>query len=654
MKTYRSAPWVGGLLAMSAALAPLWTGAQTLKSDSVAPATTSLDRVEIARDGDHTQVRIEGTGHLAYHASRLTDPYRLVLDFDNARLATGHYAVPSGYAPVHDVRMGQFSAQQVRVVIDLSSGASYSVENTAAKQGAGDELVVTFADSAAPSQWASARASKPQITAGQKRPDTAQTIATFSLPVSLGSTSAALAEPRPAGANNDAASSAAPAPVPSARAAAAVADPAPQVVQQASASAPKYTGEPISVNLKDVDLKDFFRLIHEISGLNVVLDPSVHGQVTLVLDEVPWDQALDIVLKNNGMAKELDGNVLRIASQDSIRKDAEDRLALAKAQSEAVDTVTVTRVLSYQKPGDVVALLRRFLSPRGDIQPQDRANMLVIRDVPSVIPQLDTLIRQLDRKTPQVEIEARVVQASRTFARDIGTQFGFAVGNNSYVVGGNLNSTNAISPLVHPTTPPLVATGGSNQIPLVSNFAANAATTGLTFGYQSSNFALDFLISAAESKGVGKLLSSPQLVTQNNAQATVKQGTEIPIQTTINNTISTQYVDAVLELQVTPQITADGTVFMDVLVQNTQIDQGIPLVQGIPALDTESTQTKVLINDGGTVVIGGVMITQQQTNEFQTPLIGSIPVIGHLFKRNEVSVSSQELLFFLTPRILPG
>src|SRR5262249_3056738 len=219
--------------------------------------------------------------------------------------------------------------------------------------------------------------------------------------------------------------------------------------------------------------------------------------------------------------------------------------------------------------------------------------------IPAVMPQVDSLIRQLDRKTPQVEIQARVVTASRSFARDIGTQFGFSVGNNKYVVGGNLvGGTANQSPLIHPTTPPFVASSGASQMPLVSNFPANGATSGLTFGLDAKNFALDYLISAMETKGVGKLLSSPQLVTQNNAQAVVKQGTQIPIQTTVNNTISTQYIDAVLRLQVTPQITADGTVLMEVVVENTSIDSGIPAINGIPALATESAQTKVLIGDG--------------------------------------------------------
>jgi type IV pilus assembly protein PilQ len=165
---------------------------------------------------------------------------------------------------------------------------------------------------------------------------------------------------------------------------------------------------------------------------------------------------------------------------------------------------------------------------------------------------------------------------------------------------------------------------------------------------------LDFFISAAETKGVGKLLSKPRIVTQNNEKATIKQGQKIPIQTTINNTISVQYIDAVLKLEVTPQITAEGTVFMDVLVENTQIDQGIPRIQGIPALDTQSEETKVLVGDGSTVVVGGIIVSNQNITTNEVPLLGSLPIIGHLFKRNNVSISSNELLFFLTPRIIPG
>jgi type IV pilus assembly protein PilQ len=308
-------------------------------------------------------------------------------------------------------------------------------------------------------------------------------------------------------------------------------------------------------------------------------------------------------------------------------------------------------------------VLKKFLSSRGDILSDDRSNQLIIRDIPSVIPTIDNLIRQLDRKSQQVEIEARVVQASRSFAQDIGTQLGFAgqtTGGRSLFGGTPQVGASGQNP---PSTlnPPLISTGTqptgngiTNGLPLNSNFPAGAPTSGVGYSFRSANFALDFFITAAESKGVGKLLSKPKVITQNNEKATVKQGTKIPIQTTINNTISVQFIDAVLKLEVTPQITAEGTIFMDVLVENTQIDTGIPRVQGIPALDTESAETKVTVADGGTVVVGGIIISSQRVDIQQVPLVGSLPLIGHLFKRTSVTTQSQELLFFLTPRIIPG
>src|SRR6266851_2378726 len=424
----------------------------------------------------------------------------------------------------------------------------------------------------------------------------------------------------------------------------------------ASSATGRYTGEPISVNLKDVDLKDFFRLIHEISGLNVVLDPAVKGSLTIVLDEVPWDQALDIVLQNNGLDKQLSGNVLRVATRDTLKKEAETERDLEKAQAEAVAPVTVTRVLSYGKADKMKDVLKKFLSQRGDILADDRSNQLIIRDIPSVIPVIDNLIRQLDRKSQQVEIEARVVSATRSFAQDIGVQLGFAgsaTGARNFAAGTTQVGTSTFGGTTPPS--PVTVTGSTPPaMPLNVNLAAQAPTSGLLLAHRSPNFAVDFFITAAEAKGVGKLLSKPRVITQNNEKATVKQGTKIPIQTTINNTISVQFIDAVLKLEVTPQITAEGTVFMDVLVENTQIDAGIPRVQGIPALDTQSAETKVLVADGGTVVIGGIIISSQNVTTNEVPILGSLPLIGHLFRRSNVVISSSELLFFLTPRVIPG
>jgi type IV pilus assembly protein PilQ len=305
--------------------------------------------------------------------------------------------------------------------------------------------------------------------------------------------------------------------------------------------------------------------------------------------------------------------------------------------------------------------LKRFLSPRGEILADERSNQLIIREIPPIIPTLDNLIRQLDRKSQQVEIEARVVSASRSFAQDIGTQLAFAGSTTSgrSIFGGNpAVGTSPVTTGSGLPQPPLIGgtgtTGTSSGMPFGVNLGASAPTSGVGFFHRSPNFAIDFFISAAEAKGVGKLLSKPKVITQNNEKAVVKQGTKIPIQTTINNTISVQFIDAVLKLEVTPQITAEGTVFMDVLVENTQIDAGIPRVQGIPALNTQSAETKVLVGDGGTVVIGGIIISSQRVDVTQVPLVGSIPLIGHLFRRQNINNTSQELLFFLTPRIIPG
>ncbi|MGO9640074.1 MAG: type IV pilus secretin PilQ [Candidatus Acidiferrales bacterium] len=617
------------LLVLSAAIATLWAGAGT---SPAATATAAIAAVEVGHAGQQTTVRVEGNGPLTYRVLRLSDPPRLVVDFSNARLVMRESSIESSYVPVRGVRLGHPEANTVRVVIDLERFVPYNVQND------GTSFIVSF-DATVPAGVTAAIPRKPAAHA-------APAVPTMHLPAWLVGMDSGLAAP------NDA-----PPPPQATGAATSPAVPAPQGTAAAPAAGPapvagkRYTGDPISVDLKDVDLKDFFRLIHEISGLNVVLDPAVHGSVTLVLDEVPWDQALDIVLQNNGLSSQIQGNVLRIETQDTLRREAETRRDLTRAQSDSVELVTETRTLSYGNATKLRDVLRRFLSPRGDIFSDDRTNTLIIRDVPSSLPSINDLIRQLDRKSQQVEIEARVVQATRSFARDIGTQFGFAYGNGNNVYGGL--SSAGVSPLVHSIVPPLVAVGTTAQIPLSSNFPAIGPTSGFTFSNQSANFALDFMLSLMETKNVGKLLSEPEGVTQNNEKLVVKQGVQIPIQTNINNTISTQYVDAALILSVTPQITADGTVFLDVDVENTQIDSGVPEIQGEPALSTQSAISKVTVRDGGTVVIGGVIVSQQNSTINQVPLIGNIPVIGHLFKETSVNMQSQELLFFITPRILP-
>ena len=424
-------------------------------------------------------------------------------------------------------------------------------------------------------------------------------------------------------------------------------------------SAPKYTGEPISVNLKDVDLKDFFRLIHEISGLNVVLDPNVKGGLTIVLDDVPWDQALDIVLKNNDLARQLDGNVLRIATLETLRHEAESRRAEQEAEALAVDKQTVTRFLSYAHAKDVLQTVKKFLSQRGDAVADERTNAVIISDIPAVMPNIDRLLTQLDRKTQEVEIEARVVAATRSFAREIGTQLGFGWGNAASAVGGS--SAVGTSPLstfgiipkypIVGTSQPTASTG--TQIPLFSNLGATGPTSGFSFLNASSSIRLDAILTMDESRGLLKILSRPRVVTQNNIQALVRQGVRVPIvtQAQLGGPPTVTYVDAFLRLTVIPQITSEGTIFLNVDVENTTPDFG-ETVNGNPTLITQQATTQVLVTDGGTVVIGGVIQTNNSINVAQVPLLGSIPWLGNLFKHTTVSTTNQELIFFITPRVI--
>ncbi|HEV2297619.1 MAG TPA: type IV pilus secretin PilQ [Candidatus Acidoferrales bacterium] len=665
--------------------------------DSASPA---IHQISVSKDGNTPEVLVLGKRLPKPHDLRLSNPDRLVLDFASARI-TARRRTSSSIEPIRDVRAGQFSPEVARVVIDLSQTAPYSmktveggiavefqsgspspaqqtsqsidasVSSASAPDAAGTSAPVSSSAPTAPNA-----APQDSPSAAQAAPDAQQSSTTQASTTTVPSTPAAIppaqssapsvAEPtaqQPAVQQAPVQPAAdttatAPAPAPASVSAPSSVMPTAVITQQSVSGTPatKYTGAPTSLNFKDLDVLDFFRLIHELSGLNVVVDPDVKGRLTIVLDNVPWDQALDIVLKNFDLDKQVDGNVIRIATKATMKREADEERDLAKAQVEAADLVTTTRVLSYAKAGDMAETVKKFLSSRGDVLADARSNTLIISDIPSVLPAVENLINELDRRSQQVEIEARVVAANRSFSREIGSQFAFAAGSKSRnnIIGGNQQvGTSQLNrnPLILPV-PPLVS-GTGTAMPLVTNLGATVATSGVSYMYSSANFALDYLISAAEAKGVGKLLSKPKLVAQNNLQSKVEQGVKIPIQTVVNNTISVQFVDAALIMQVTPQITADGTIFMNIHVENTAIDPAIPRVNGIPALDTQSEDTQVTVSDGQTVMMGGVIVSNQQTQIQEVPYVGSLPIIGRLFRHTTVSTTSQELLFFITPRILP-
>ncbi len=375
----------------------------------------------------------------------------------------------------------------------------------------------------------------------------------------------------------------------------------------------------------------------------------------MVLDDVPWDQALDIVLKNNELARELEGNVLRIATVETLKHEADGRRAQIESETLAVEKVSVTRFLSYAKAKDVIITVKKFLSQRGDVVADDRTNAVIVNDIPKTLPIIDRLLTQLDRKTQEVEIEARVVAATRQFARDIGTQLGFGWGNGHSAIGGN-QAVGSSPTTVGGLTPGYITTSGSgtgSTIPLFSNLGSTAPSSGLSFVNASNTVRIDAVLSLAESRGLLKVLSRPRVVTQNNIQALVKQGVRVPIvtQAQLGGPPTVSYVDAFLRLTVTPQITSENTIFLNVDVENTTPNFAQE-VQGNPELITQQATTQVLVTDGGTVVIGGVIQTQNSIDVDQVPLLGNLPYLGNLFKHTHVTTSNQELIFFITPRII--
>ena len=658
---------------------------------------SELERVNVVRGTDDIRVEISSRGVVTPKLSALDSPARVIVDLPETAMAAGRTHIPVGSAGVKDVRIGTDgqTPPTTRIVVDLNQACAYELTpgpagrlvltlhtQTAARQTSAPTVAKIATPAASPSAAPKAAVSATaEATPAATPKDYVFVEPTYQAKTDAPKTSDVSRNDQPAAEPTVRAQAAAerfsdktaaellPVSIHSAQQASGTnptitpavnlaAEQRAQVGQQPAAVGPKYTGEPISVNLKDVDLKDFFRLIHEISGLNVVLDPNVKGTLTVVLDDVPWDQALDIVLKNNDLARELEGNVLRIATVETLRKEAEARRAQIDAEALAVDKVSVTRFLSYAKAKDVLITVKKFLSQRGDVVADDRTNAIVINDIPKVMPTIDRLLTQLDRKTQEVEIEARVVAATRNFARDIGTQLGFGWGNGTSAIGGNAQAGSSPT-TVGGLTPGYITTtsssgsGSGATIPLFSNLGSTSPTSGLTFLNASNTVRIDAVLSMAESRGLLKVLSRPRIVTQNNILAQVKQGVRVPIvtQAQLGGPPTVTYVDAFLRLTVTPQITSESTIFLNIDVENTTPNFG-QQVQGNPELITQQATTQVLVTDGGTVVIGGVIQTQNSVNITQVPLLGNIPYLGNLFKHTQVSTSNQELIFFITPRII--
>ena len=446
-------------------------------------------------------------------------------------------------------------------------------------------------------------------------------------------------------------------------------------LKMASPSNSRFSGQPLTLDLIDIPLVDFFRLMSEEGGINVVLDPGITGRVSIKVVKVPWDQIFEAVLVNNNLDKQVEGSVVRIARNTTLQEEARQQEALKKANLLAADLETYVKRLNYAKGTSLVKALEDQKTVRGSIVVEERTNSLVMTDLPSSITRLVELIEALDIPQPQVEIEARIVSATRNFARDIGIQFGFVQGNLQRVTVGGPNTFGTIGGTRPSATPSSTFAAGSSTGRGASDDSASdsgAISTGtsgkgnynvnlpskvpfggigISVGNIFDTFLLDAAITAGESKGLAKLISQPKVTAQNNSSAVITQGLRFPVPVIANNTVTVQFHNAALTLTVTPQITYEGNVVLDLKVENNTPDFAND-VDGIPSIRTSESTTRVLVSDGGTTVIGGILTDDEANATDQVPGLGSLPLVGNLFKRNSVSRRTQEVLFFVTPRIV--
>lgn len=436
----------------------------------------------------------------------------------------------------------------------------------------------------------------------------------------------------------------------------------------------EFKGERLTLNFQDIETRAVLQLLAETSGQNIVVSDTVRGNVTLRLQNVPWDQALDIVLRTKGLDKRQEGNVIYIAPAEELAAREKQLLESQKSLTELAPVRTEYLQVNYAKASDLASLIRTqgkasLLSERGSVSIDARTNTLLLQDTADRLADIRRLVSTLDIPVRQVLIEARVVIVSDDFSRSLGVRFGGAfVGNYGssdglmYVGSRGLNSADGSrGPIINPTSPGGVGIDGSqvatppvNDRYLVNLPIANPAGR-LALTLLDTDYVVDLEITAAQTEGRGEIVSAPRVITANGKEASIEQGVEIPYQESASSgATTTQFKKAVLSLKVTPQITPDDRVILDLTVNKDSVGQVVPSATGgfVPSIDTREISTQVLVNDGQTVVLGGILETERRDTVNKVPYLGNIPGLGALFRSKQKTDNKDELLIFVTPKIL--
>ncbi|MBI5577198.1 MAG: type IV pilus secretin PilQ [Deltaproteobacteria bacterium] len=423
-----------------------------------------------------------------------------------------------------------------------------------------------------------------------------------------------------------------------------------------SGSQRKYTGQRISMDFKDADLQNVFRIIAEVSNLNIITSDDVRGKVTLRLVNVPWDQALDLVLQAKSLGLKQEGNVVRIAPLATLRAEEKNRLDTQKEVERlkaTFEAITETIPISYTKAGDLQVQIKDLLSEGGKLQVDERTNTIVIRDLAKNIAEAKSLIARLDTATPQVLIEARIVEVDTNATKELGVRWGGIYQGTTGKAGVGVSGIQGadgtfLSGLPISNTPnPFETANYAVNLPAA---VGQGAGGGIGFGIFTNNFRLDVSLSALEAAGKGKVISSPKVITIDNKEAVIEQGTQIPYSTVSASGTNTQFVDATLSLKVTPHITPDGSVIMKIEAKNDS--QGEVGATGQPAINKKKATTNVLVRDGETAVIGGILQITRNESRAAVPWLSKIPIFGYLFRKDANVATNRELLIFITPKIM--
>ncbi len=435
----------------------------------------------------------------------------------------------------------------------------------------------------------------------------------------------------------------------------------------------QYYGKKITMDYQEAEIKSVLRVLSEVSGMNIVAGDDVAGKITIKLKDVPWDQALDVILKTKKLGKVQEGNIIRVAPAATLQAESTQELATKQSQLMLEDLVLEIVPVSYADAQELVQQVNNVKSPRGSVIHDERTNVLIIKDIQENVDQAKKLVVTLDTQTPQVLIQARIVEASTDFTRELGIKWGgYYVADAAHGNPTGMQFPNSVRVTGANAQGESTATGGATAvgttaagsvIPAIpdANYVVNLPAAigtgsgggvGITLGSINDVVALDLQLSAMESRGEGRVISQPKIVTLDNKEATIRSGTSIPFQIRQQGETSLQFIEADMSLTVTPHVTNDKSIVMDIDISKNAPNTSIPTSTGDPAIDRKEAQTESLVRNGETTVIGGIFTSEESRTELSVPWLSKIPILGMFFRDRKYINDRSELLIFITPRIV--